>query len=242
MSLGRFSPAERVWRGPAAVTPPKETKEEEHVPAPDLMEPVIGYRVWYVSKEKGRLHSPYYCYDRTRRKNIQDPMPLSPEWGATVTAQCRFVLPGYMHGHGEKEGAPAESCGCGLYAYYDYEALGVHETILMGCFAEPYSKVRGHVMGMRSNGFAGLVVGVVQAWGVIMAHENGFRAEHMKVAALYSPHRRSGEESFVMLRAWAEQYKIPWIMEERNLTGYARLIGDSVPVEWRGVLEEEEYD
>lgn len=58
---------------------------------------------------------------------------------------------------------PHQGCGCGLYAFYDRDSCG------------EYGDGRAKESGVR---------GVVSAWGKVIRHEYGFRAEYMRLEAI----------------------------------------------------------
>jgi hypothetical protein len=85
--------------------------------------------------------------------------------GAEMHAECYDANRGLLRGVGwldEPHESPDEACQCGIYAY--------------------------HTPGPRSwFGEAYWCEGVVSAWGRLVVHGDGFRAEHARVEALAVP-------------------------------------------------------
>jgi hypothetical protein len=67
--------------------------------------------------------------------------------------------------------APAQDCGCGLYA--------LHPTApqCQSSFAKAHRAA-------RADGTSGELAGIVAAWGEVELHESGFRAEYARPHAL----------------------------------------------------------
>jgi hypothetical protein len=109
----------------------------DQIQAPDLIQEVTAWRTWTV--KDSHLTS----------------MSFRDRWGKHMSAEC--------HLHGKRDvfdvehKVPFESCGCGLYGFYEYE-----EVKSRRCDA----------------------VGVVKYWGECQAHQTGLRAEHAKVVAV----------------------------------------------------------
>jgi hypothetical protein len=100
--------------------------------------------------------------------------------------------------------SPHEGCQCGIYAY--------------------------HVPGPRSwFGEAYWCEGVVSAWGRLVVHLDGFRAEHARVEALAIPEGldRLGPRQ---VRAAAESLGVPVV---DDLEAYAATLGGGVPASLR---------
>jgi len=107
--------------------------------APDLVEPVVGFRQW---RAGGLALSSLFH---------ETPWP-----GAELTASCD------LDDHGAAV-VPAQSCSCGIYAYYD-----------------PCPRT-------ASVGTSDFVSGAVVLWGRLELHATGMRAEHARVVALELP-------------------------------------------------------
>lgn len=107
---------------------------------------------------------------------------------ATATAACTMT-PGW---HCERPPALAHSCG--LYAM----------DVLDAAVRQPHPWERQ------------VVVGAVKAWGRIVRHEAGFRAEHMKILALLDQPDAA---------AVADRYEVPLLARD-ELVAYAAICGD----------------
>jgi len=96
---------------------------------------------------------------------------------------------------------PHEACQCGIYAY--------------------------HTPGPRSwFGEAYWCEGVVSAWGRIVVHEDGFRAEHARVEAVAVP--ASAAYGAAAVRAAAERLGVP-LIAHGELEAFAAGLGGGVP-------------
>lgn len=135
---------------------------------PDLIEPVLGYRVWRV--RDGLLHP--WCQHGPWQPG--DPKP------------ARCLSSGTMHA------APATGCHCGFHALHSLDGkLGSYT-------ARDYAlSGDGRHMGVlgRTRGWIGWVAGAVVAWGKLEVHATSFRAEYAKpVAIIRGPHGRMCRE------------------------------------------------
>ena len=113
--------------------------------APDLIEPVVGFRAWRIAN--GKLLSPY--------------VPCRWE-GRLLHADCFDANRALLHHEGwltEPHRSPDPDCQCGIYAY--------HRPGLRTYFGEHY-----------------WCEGVISAWGRMVVHADGWRAEHARVEAL----------------------------------------------------------
>ena len=113
--------------------------------APDLIEPVVGFRAWRIAN--GKLLSPY--------------VPCRWE-GRLMHASCFDANRALLHHEGwltEPHRSPDPECQCGIYAY--------HRPGLRTYFGEHY-----------------WCEGVISAWGRLVVHADGWRAEHARVEAL----------------------------------------------------------
>jgi hypothetical protein len=129
--------------------------------------------------------------------------------GRTMRAACFDANRGLTRGVGwldEPHESPHEDCQCGIYAYY--------------------------TPGPRSwFGEAYWCEGVVSAWGRLVVHADGFRAEHARVEALAvpGPLPRLGAEQ---VHRAADALGVPVIGQEQ-LEDFAAALGGGVPAALR---------
>ena len=120
-------------------------------------------------------------------------------------AACFDANRGLQRGIGwldEPHDSPHEACQCGLYGYY--------------------------TPGPRSwFGEAYWCEGVVSAWGRLVVHSDGFRAEHARVEALAVPSHLVRFGAAHVHRA-AEGLGVP-LVAHGELEGFAASLGGSVP-------------
>jgi hypothetical protein len=125
--------------------------------------------------------------------------------GRVMHATCFDANRGLTRGVGwldEPHGSPDELCQCGIYAY--------------------------HTPGPRSwFGEAYWCEGVVSAWGRLVVHNDGFRAEHARVEALAVPDelRRLGAGQ---VRRAAAVLGVPVVAHD-ELERFAASLGGGVP-------------
>ena len=128
--------------------------------APDFMEPVQAWRVWYVLRQerKVRLRSLYF--------------PLLWEPGRRAEAEClhRCLLKPWRRREHE---APQERCDCGIYAATTPSAAADYLRFVEPAPAEAIL----------------YAVGRVSLWGVVVECERGWRGSLAYPAALYVPTR-----------------------------------------------------
>lgn len=126
--------------------------------APDLIEPIVGYRAWrYTTSDRGiRLFPVNLTADDVLKKSEWD-----GAWVAWVTASCLSHV------------APDEDCTCGFYATKSVDELAVFVPVI-------------DLQGACSldDGSDGAVVGRVQLAGKVIEHESGYRAERARIAEL----------------------------------------------------------
>jgi hypothetical protein len=127
----------------------------------------------------------------------------------TMHALCFDANRGLTRGVGwldEPHESPHEQCQCGIYAY--------------------------HAPGPRSwFGEAYWCEGVVSAWGRLVVHNDGFRAEHARVEAVAVP-RTLREFGAAHVHRAAERLGVPVIAHD-DLEGYAAALGGGVPTTLR---------
>jgi hypothetical protein len=125
--------------------------------------------------------------------------------GRVMHAACYDANRSLTRGVGwldEPHDSPHEACQCGIYAY--------------------------HTPGPRSwFGEAYWCEGVVSAWGRIVVHNDGFRAEHAQVEALAVPGDLERPGAAQVHRAAAE-IGVP-VVEHDELERFAAELGGGVP-------------
>jgi hypothetical protein len=131
--------------------------------------------------------------------------------GPVMHAACFDANRGLTRGVGwldEPHASPHEACQCGIYAY--------------------------HTPGPRSwFGEAYWCEGVVSAWGRLVVHGDGFRAEHARVEALAVPDGLERAGAAHVQRAAAE-LGVPVIAHD-ELDSFADRLGGGVPAALRPV-------
>jgi hypothetical protein len=111
----------------------------------------------------------------------------------------------------EPHSSPHEACQCGIYAY--------------------------HTPGPRSwFGEAHWCEGVVSAWGRLVVHADGFRAEHARVEALAVPDRLQRFSAMHVHRA-AARLDVPMVAHD-ELEDFAARMGAGVPAALRPAVAE----
>jgi len=129
------------------------------VPAPDYVEPTLGWRVWDVTELDGRLRlrSPAF-------RTVWLP-------GREVIALCRRSFPSRASAGLGDHRAPHERCCCGIYAA---GSAGQAASYLTRLFA-------------RRPGTLHRVIGRVSLWGFIVECERGWRAARAYPSSIYVP-------------------------------------------------------
>lgn len=179
--------------------------------APDLIQPVIGYRGWNLTHPR-RL--PDGQEDEYR---LISGGPAGAVWEpATNRAECKLLEMARLGRYGATDDqlaagyheAPAPNCACGFYGYNDL-----------------------------ASGQGG-VTGAIAAWGRIEVHRHGFRAEYARVVALALHGGLAfDKDQRKAIEAIAERYgvkAVPLI----HLEAEAREHGIAVPEELRPEAEE----
>jgi hypothetical protein len=128
--------------------------------------------------------------------------------GRVMHAACFDANRGLTRGVGwldEPHRSPHEACQCGIYAY--------------------------HTPGPRSwFGEAYWCEGVVSAWGRLVVHGEGFRAEHARVEALAVPEGQ--ERTAAHVQRAADALAVPVISHD-ELEAFAARLGGGVPAALR---------
>src|SRR3954468_2658326 len=148
------------------------------------------------------LIAPVIAFRSWRLAGAQLVSPFIPcRWeGRVMHATCYDANRTLTRGVGwldAPHASPDPECQCGIYAY--------------------------HTPGPRSwFGEAYWCEGVVSAWGRIVVHGDGFRAEHARVEALSVPEGFRGDQ----VVAAADTLGVPVV---DDLLGHAAALGDGVP-------------
>ena len=150
------------------------------------------------------LVAPVVAFRSWRLAGDQLVSPFIPcRWdGRVMHATCYDANRTLTRGVGWLDGphdSPHEACQCGIYAY--------------------------HAPGPRSwFGEAYWCEGVVSAWGRLVVHADGFRAEHARVEAVAIPDGRGPAQ----VRAAAGRLGVPVVAHE-ELEEFAAGLGGGVP-------------
>jgi hypothetical protein len=131
--------------------------------APDLIEPIVGYRAWrYTMSEGGVRLWPFNV-------TADDLLPRNEwegAWAAWVTASCLLPRdPSHL--------APDEDCTCGFYAVKRPEDVAMFTGAIIF-----------HAAASRDKGDEEAVLGRVLLAGKVIEHETGYRAERARIAEL----------------------------------------------------------
>jgi hypothetical protein len=158
-----LSSPSRTYRGPANTIESSPTSAFAR--APDLIEPIVGWRLWLVVADGGYLWLESMLY----------PIRWSPR--RALDARCVPHRRCYLCDPAEVQAAtghcaPDEECECGIYAARSPDTLA------------PYldSTYTGRAA-------VGRVLGRVRLWGKVIVGERGWRAEHAYPHAIYVPDR-----------------------------------------------------
>jgi hypothetical protein len=125
--------------------------------APDYVEPVLGWRVWYAVEAGGRARLSSVFHQLVWP--IREPL-------AAVCLRSRFPR---LRRQGSNHAAPAASCRCGIHAA-SLERLGEY--------------LSGPPASRRA---MGAVIGRVALWGTVVECAQGWRASLAYPAQLYVP-------------------------------------------------------
>jgi hypothetical protein len=156
--------------------------------APDLVEPIVGWRLWLVVSDGGYFWLESMLY----------PVRWMPR--RALEARCHPHRRCYLCSPAEVESfpshaAPSEACECGIYASRSPETL------------TPYldSTYPGRAAVDR-------VVGRVRLWGKVVVGERGWRGEHAYPDAIYVRRRTSkaqGAPTSADIAAGLRDYGVP---------------------------------
>jgi hypothetical protein len=153
------------------------------------------------------LLTPVVGYRAWRVANGRLLSPYIPcRWeGRVMHAACFDANRGLVHGRGWLEAphdSPHPDCRCGIYAY--------HRPGLRTYFGEVY-----------------WCEGVISAWGRVVVHGDGWRAEHAQVEALAPPELDATRDA-PPLEPVAERLGVP-LVERAELAAVAASVGGEVP-------------
>jgi hypothetical protein len=153
--------------------------------APDLIEPIIGWRVWDVVEVDGRLRLASVCF-RT---------PWPP--GQAMVASCRRSSFNTGRAAVLVHRAPHSLCSCGIYAADSSDrALAYLSRLFRG---GPQTVHR--------------VIGPVALWGTAVECSRGWRCSHAYPRALYVPTGRLSVRG-LLNGVWRPRGSVSWIAEE----------------------------
>lgn len=134
--------------------------------APDFVEPVRGWRAWYV-----------VVHERTLRLRSLF-FPLLWEPGRHVEAECMHRSP-LRPWRRRSHAAPHKPCDCGIYATTTLSGAADYLRLMRPAALETIQ----------------VAVGRVSLWGVVIECERGWRALYAYPAALYVPTRSTARRT-----------------------------------------------
>jgi hypothetical protein len=142
------------------------------------------------------------------------PLSAASRWepGVQVARCSPMFISGYLATRPQDHAAPAINCDCGIYAHHAREAL----------MDGPWPSY--------TVGDSWYVEGVIQAWGRLAVHAEGFRAEFARVVALALPEKY--ETLRFLVPAVARRYGAV-ACESAELERIAREFGDPVAADLR---------
>lgn len=86
---------------------------------------------------------------------------------------------------------PCPWCGCGFWAMWEMKAIPYTSFIeyQQDAWAEvtTFGNLNRHFVPTQKAGYTGYIWGQIEAWGVVVEAERGFRAQFAKVTELYHP-------------------------------------------------------
>lgn len=130
--------------------------------APDLIEPIVGYRAWrYIASDRAVRLFPITAADDDLGESEWE-----GAWSGWVRASCP-TRDEVAHV------APDEGCSCGFYAMKTPDAVATFTAM---------SQIRTH--GDPADELNSIVFGRVELAGKVIEHETGYRAERAHIAEL----------------------------------------------------------
>src|SRR5919202_2799706 len=130
---------------------------------PDLVEPVVGWRVWLVVEDAGEV----------RLRSVVYPTLWEPR--VETVAECVHLKRHPPQVGFSNHSAPSSRCDCGIYAAREL-VDGIH---YLRTSDQPGADVLGRVFGR------------VSLWGSVVESKRGWRGSHAYPEHLYVPRRRS---------------------------------------------------
>jgi hypothetical protein len=131
--------------------------------APDFIEPVIGWRVWRVRKERTGLRLFSTLFEE--RWEPEHPLTAFCAAEGSELPLHRFVLPAEERDHR----APSEACSCGIHA------------------ASAITKAATYLVGRNDPLVIHRVIGQVALWGQVVEAEHGWRGSLAYPSRLWIP-------------------------------------------------------
>lgn len=138
--------------------------EEEFGGPPDLIQPIIGWRIWrtHISPHDPLLFSLFSC----------------PTFSFHWRPGRKFVAQHDIDLGGDCRGLVNSNCSCGIYAFKD--------------FLRAFSYLVGIRHRLQSDSFD-VAVGTVSLWGKVIECERGYRAQYAYPRHVYLPITASGQ-------------------------------------------------
>lgn len=128
--------------------------------APDLIEPIVGYRAWrYTESERAVQLFPITLTS----DDLGEENPWEGAWSGWVRASCPTRDEGTHL-------APDEGCSCGFYAMKTPDGVATFTAMNQVTCADDVSH--------------SVVFGRVELAGKVIEHETGYRAERARIAEL----------------------------------------------------------
>jgi hypothetical protein len=131
--------------------------------APDLIEPIVGYRAWrYTASERAVQLFPITL----TADDLGEENPWEGAWSCWARASCPASDEG-------THPAPDEGCSCGFYAMKIPDAVARFTAM---------NEV--HIYADHTDVSNSVVFGRVELAGKVIEHETGYRAERARIAEL----------------------------------------------------------
>jgi hypothetical protein len=156
----------------------------ENIVVPDMVEPIVAWRVWLIDPESGYLRSPFF-------DDVWRP-------GEPFRARCA-ALPAALAIRGIRpHKAPHPECGCGTYGVKHPEAL---EKTLYDIVVHLLSKIEDFSLlddspiptnqrvALKQMVAPYVAIGTVCLWGRVVVCEYGYTAEYAYPERLYTHSR-----------------------------------------------------